>query len=164
VISPLLHELYQNITDQLDPNQGDHEGNTPLAWCIVEPSSIQTMGVLLKYFPACDPHKPNKVGSSPLHLAYDRYKTEEDISHLKHLLSAPSIDLENYDIVLITSEGVTHDDHIVLRVFCEAGVDPSSLKDDADRSLLALAEIFKAKKVLKLFRDVIAKSNQQPRG
>lgn len=144
--------------------RGDHEGNTPLAWCSIETSSIQTMSVLLKYFPMCDLHKPNKVGSSPLHLAYDRYKTEEDISHVKHLLSASSIDLENYDIVLITSEAVTHDDHIVLRVFCDAGVDPSSLKDGADRSLSALAKIFEAKKVLKLFQDVMARSNQQPRG
>ena len=151
-------------TNQLDPNVGDHEGNTPLAWCVINLSHPRTIEALLKYFPASDPHKKNKAGSSPLLLAYERHQEErkyqeEDkgLVYLQKLLAAPRIQINAYDVESILSQAVFSNNVSVVKELLRAGVDPLTT-DETGRSQIQLAEFLGHLEISKLLRGQDARS------
>jgi ankyrin repeat protein len=128
---------------QSDPNLGDQEGKTPLAWGIVSRCHTDTIVNLLHCFPECDPHKSDQSGSSPLMLACAKYKEEEKsamyLDIIATLLTAPQTKLDGYEVTLLVSQAITSGDIDLVKIFASAGVNPDNT-DDNNIPLIELAE------------------------
>lgn len=132
---------------KLDPNIQDKEGDTALAWCYWQNTSM--LKTLLDKFPKLDPHQRNCEGTSPLMIAYKDAFNDEITPEIRDLFSAPGRRMRGYEGTLILSHAICRKKVGLVKFLLEMGADPCST-DDAGRSQIELAALCGTLEILQL--------------